>query len=101
MEPPRRTRNLLPSFSPNAQPPLPSASTNPGEEPFLIRRDFKEFSARYQRLTTEEKKALIMSTRRKFWEGMLKQYGQRGDEAEEVRTADVERRVVDGASTTQ
>lgn len=57
-----------------------------------MRRDFKDFSARYQRLSTDEKKALVMSSRRKFWEGMVKEFGSGGSEAEEAHTAEVEKR---------
>jgi hypothetical protein len=57
-----------------------------------MRRDFRDFSARYQRLSTDEKKALIMSSRRKYWDGLVKQFGQRGTDAEEAHTAEVEKR---------
>lgn len=52
----------LPLFAPNAQPRVGSDS--------LTRNDFTRFSKRYQRLQPEERHALILDSRRKWWDAV-------------------------------
>lgn len=74
----------LPSFSPN--PDRPSGG-------FTIPA-YTKFSRQYQRLSAPEKEALKVEARRKWWDGMVSQFGDRSALVadEEAATREVEKR---------
>ncbi|WWD15643.1 hypothetical protein CI109_100065 [Kwoniella shandongensis] len=96
------SRPRIPSFSPNLQ---PTATATAEQSRQLTNQDFARFSKRYQSLSGEQKQALIMDSRRKWWEGMSQIHGggagltPTSAVEEEGRTKELENRAAEETTT--
>ncbi|WWC61456.1 mitochondrial 54S ribosomal protein mL41 [Kwoniella dejecticola CBS 10117] len=106
------SRPRFPSFSPMPLPRSPSTEGDGGSDVAanakLSRKNFTQFSKRYQNLTWEEKQALIMEHRRQWFDAVSSAYGGGGAggvhasvAAEEERTRELENRSVQSSENPQ
>ncbi|WVW83479.1 hypothetical protein I302_105500 [Kwoniella bestiolae CBS 10118] len=93
-------RPKFPSFSPMPSPPQVPSATLEGEMELgkLGRKDFTQFSKRYQNLTGEEKQALIMDFRRNWFNEMSARYGGAGKSNEQVQAEERETKELEARS---